>query len=65
MPNKERRKFNKKVYQYGVHITPLKRKVNKEEDGIPVQTLPSTHRRYWAQMNRHGGCRDEFLFFLS
>lgn len=65
MSNKERRKFNKKVYQFGGHITPLKRMMHKEEDGIPVQTLPTTHRRYWSRVNNYGEGRSEALLQLS
>ncbi len=61
MSNKERRKFNKKVYQHGGHITPVKREAHKQEDGIPVHTLDRVRRRYWSAVNRYGRLRDELF----
>lgn len=65
MSNKERRKFNKKVYQHHGYITPDTRAVNKETDGIPVHSLDEVRRRYWAQVNRYQKFRNVSLYYLS
>lgn len=50
MPNKERRKLNKRAINS--YIKPGKRVDNKLEDGKPVRPLTAEERRYVAQVNR-------------
>jgi hypothetical protein len=65
MSNLIRRKTIKNARRHGVHITPAVRAANKEEDGIPVQSLSQAYRRYWSAVNSYGTLRNESLYYLS
>ena len=53
MTNVTRRKIRKLASEMDSHVTPAMRKVNKIEDGIPVQSLSDAQSRYWANVNRY------------